>query len=148
MKINPLVREIVEERIPFNKLLGLKLDSVDHGHAAMRFDFQEQLIGNFVERTLHGGVIATVLDTVGGIAVLSTQNLEEQRRGMGTVDMRVDFLRPGRGKYFVGRAEVIRPGRILVSTRMELVNDEDTLIAIGQAIYRVSTSDNAKPMNV
>ena len=148
MEIDPVVREIVEQRVPFNKLLGLKLESVERGKASRRVAFDEKLIGNFVARILHGGVIASLLDTVGGISVLSTLELEQQRRGVGTVDMRVDFLRPGRGEYFIGSSEVIRPGRILVSTRMDMVNDEGELIAIGQAIYRVSTSDSAKPMNV
>ena len=148
MYIHPAVREIIEERVPFHKLLGLKLESVEHGRAALRIEFQEQLIGNFMARILHGGVISTVLDTAGGLSVLSMLDVAQQRRGIGTVDMRVDFLRPGKGRHFVGRSEVIRPGRILVSTRMEMVNDEGTLIAIGQAIYRVSTSETAMPMNV
>ena len=42
----------------------------------------------------------------------------------------------------------MRPGRRLASTRMELHNDSDVLIAIGTAIYRVSSKTGVTPINV
>jgi uncharacterized protein (TIGR00369 family) len=67
---------------------------------------------------------------------------------MGTVDLRVDYLRPGQGKTFVATGNVMRQGRILSSTRMELHNDEGTLIAAGTAIYRTSIKDEYVLMNL
>ncbi len=43
--------------------------------------------------------------------------------------MRVDYLAPGRGKYFIARAEVLRLGRKGCTMRMTMVNDEDKAIA-------------------
>ncbi|BDE24908.1 hypothetical protein OCUAc20_34080 [Acinetobacter baumannii] len=54
---------------------------------------------------------------------------------MATVDMRVDYLAPGRGKYFIARAEVLRLGRKGCTMRMTMVNDEDKAIAAGIASY-------------
>ncbi|MFX5896071.1 hotdog domain-containing protein, partial [Acinetobacter baumannii] len=54
---------------------------------------------------------------------------------LATVDMRVDYLAPGRGKYFIARAEVLRLGRKGCTMRMTMVNDEDKAIAAGIASY-------------
>ena len=54
---------------------------------------------------------------------------------MATVDLRVDYLAPGRGHEFMVTAEVMRMGRKGCTTRMMLVNDEGKLIAHGIASY-------------
>lgn len=143
-----LVRKLIEEVIPFNRVLGIKLDAAAEGKAQARFEFKEELVGNPVTRVLHGGVIAAVLDVIGAGAVMATFEEAAPLYGMGTVDLRVDFLRPGAGQYFVATGQVMRPGRILSSTRMELVNDEGILIAIGTAIYRVSRKERHAPPNL
>ncbi len=53
-----IFRNIIENVIPFNRQLGLKLLSADDGKATIRFDFKEDLVGNFITRVLHGGAIA------------------------------------------------------------------------------------------
>ena len=57
---------------------------------------------------------------------------------MGTIDLRVDFLRPGVGRHFVASAEVTRLGGRVGSTQMRLVNDEGTVIATGAGVYVIS----------
>lgn len=142
-----LIKHITEEAVPFNRELGLTLLTADDGKASLRFDFQEKLVGNFITHVLHGGVISAVLDVVGASAVMSTFDRENPLHGMGTVDMRVDYLQPGAGAYFIATGKVMRPGRILSAARMELVNDQNDLIAIGTAIYRVSRKAGETPPN-
>jgi uncharacterized protein (TIGR00369 family) len=57
---------------------------------------------------------------------------------MGTIDLRTDYLLPGRGAHFIATAEVTRLGGRIGSTQMRLVNDQGTLIATGAANYIVS----------
>ena len=148
-KVRELFQTVFEEKIPFNKFLGLKLDDADDGKATVSFDFKPELIGNFESGILHGGVISAVLDVVGAVAVLS-QHAKEGKilLGFGTVDLRVDFLTPASGKHFTARGEVMRLGRILSSTRMEFYNEEGTLNATGAAIYRLSRRDNTRETNI
>lgn len=141
-------RELIEEGIPFNRLLGFHLDDAAEGRAWGRFEFKPELVGNPLTRVLHGGVIAAVLDVIGASAVMSTFTSEAPLYGMGTVDLRVDYLLPGAGAHFVATGTVMRPGRILSAARMELHNDEDALIAIGTAIYRVSRKAEQAPPNL
>jgi uncharacterized protein (TIGR00369 family) len=107
-----------------------------------------ELVGTASQGRLHGGVTASVLDTMGGLAVLAAgierhphdapaQALQRFAR-MGTIDLRVDYLRPGIGRHFEAVAEVTRLGGRVGSTQMRLVNDEGTLIATAAAAYIVA----------
>jgi uncharacterized protein (TIGR00369 family) len=134
-----------EEKMPFNKLLGIKIESLHLQEVRLRIDMREELIGNFVHGILHGGVIASVLDVAGGMIAIANafstkQQLTEAERmegidKAGTIDMRIDYLRPGRGEYFIATARVLRSGRKVSVTRMELHNDTNLLIAVGTGSY-------------
>jgi len=143
-----LFREHFEKGIPFNEVMGLKMISAGDGKGAVRFDFREDLIGNNRLRILHGGIIASALDVVGAVAVLSKFVEEGKLVGIGTVDMRVDYLTPAKGKYFDCTGVVMRFGRILCSTRMELINDTGELHAIGTAMYRLSKLEKFEDTNL
>ena len=140
-----LLRNLCEERIPFNKIIGLRLLEAAEGKAKLEFDFKNDLIGNFSLGILHGGVISSALDVAGGFAVQAHFNDDDPFYAMGTVDMRIDFLRPGKGERFTATGQVMRPGRILSTTRMELVNEAGDLLAIGQAVYRVTAKSGFQP---
>ncbi|HEX9652866.1 MAG TPA: thioesterase family protein, partial [bacterium] len=96
---------------------------------------------------LHGGVISSLLDVTGGLAAfvsllkrmghVSTQEKMERLSKFSTIDIRVDFLNPGRGKFFVTTATVLRTGNKVAVTRMELHNDDNLLIALGTGTYMV-----------
>jgi uncharacterized protein (TIGR00369 family) len=138
---------LYEERVPFNRVLGMTITSVDSEGATMGFGMREDLIGNVFHRTLHGGVISAVLDTVGGLtasASLVTRAAglsEEKVKGMfaqvGTIDLRVDYLRPGRGERFSASGRIMRSGRKVAVVRMEMHADGDLLLAVGTGTYMV-----------
>ncbi len=133
------VRELFNERIPFNMLLGFEIDSLSFESARVRFDFREELVGNILRKSLHGGAVSAVLDLAGGIVAFlsaartaagsSIQEKLETLANVGTIDMRIDYVRPGTGRHFVASASLIRSGNKVAVTRMELRNDEDSLIA-------------------
>ena len=138
-----LVANIIEQHIPFNRVLGLKLDSMDPKAPALKFDMRPELVGNARRGILHGGVISAVLDATGGFAIMLAL-AKEPKPGeklsfpnIGTIDLRVDYLRPGRGKHFVATAKVVRLGNRIAVTHMELANDEGELISTGAAAYVV-----------
>ncbi|MGE0874248.1 MAG: thioesterase family protein [Burkholderiales bacterium] len=135
-----LMRKVMEEYIAFNKLIGLKVESFDPEAPKLRFDMRPELVGNPARKILHGGVISATLDVAGGYAIMLAL-LEEVKvmptsfPNMGTIDLRVDYLRPGRGKYFVASARIVRKGKRIAVTHMELHNDEGELISSGSAAY-------------
>ena len=146
-KLLQLLQEITEDRIPFNKLIGMKIDNLDLENIRIRFEMRPELVGNFMRGNLHGGVISTVLDVTGGMLAWTGimkkmegstfKEITERFAKIGTIDLRVDYLRPGLGKYFVATGSTLRAGNKLSVTRMELHNDEGLLIAVGTGSYVV-----------
>ena len=142
-EFDELVRA-VEAQIPFNRVLGLHLTELDTGIARLRFDMRDELVGNFSKGILHGGVISSTLDVVGGMAAMMAetsdhaQAIVQRWASLGTIDLRVDYLRPGAGEQFVAEGRVIRSGRKVCVTRMELHNEVGTLIATGTGTYIVA----------
>jgi uncharacterized protein (TIGR00369 family) len=143
-----MLKEMFEQRVVFNRVLGLQIDIVAAdgvtGHIMMRHD----LIGHFSHQRLHGGVISAGLDAMGGLAVmaaigarhLSEPPLQRLQRfaKLGTIDLRVDYLRPGLGERFELRAQVMRLGSRVATTRMEFLAQDGTLLSTGAAAYIVS----------
>ncbi len=140
-----IMKNIFEDSVPFHKFLGVRVIGFESGNPKLTIDMQDRFIGNFVRGNLHGGVISSLLDVIGGIVafvdVVNRNNIElsedkiEQFSKMGTIDIRVDYLRPGYGDKFIASAYVLRTGKKVAVTRMELHNDSDKLIAVGTGAY-------------
>jgi uncharacterized protein (TIGR00369 family) len=143
-----MFRDIFEHRLRFNEVIGVRIDSFDSKSPRLSFDMQPELVGNYLLKRLHGGVIATALDTIGGFAVTVAiaekyANESAEQIGMrfgrfGTIDLRVDYLHQGIGSRFHASAKVVRLGGRIASVQMELKNNSDLLIATGTAAYVIS----------
>jgi uncharacterized protein (TIGR00369 family) len=146
-KIWQILHELYEGKIPFNKVLGLKIESLKIEDVRIKFEMKADFIGNYVQGILHGGVISAVLDTTGGLTAslgvlqkMAGRTAEEIGKSLtkiGTIDLRIDYLRPGKGNYFVAKGAIMRAGRRVSVTRMELYNDQGLLIAVGTGTYIV-----------
>jgi len=146
-KLLQLLKEITEEKIPFNKLIGMKIETLDLDNIGIRFEMSPELVGNFTRGNLHGGVISSVLDVTGGMVAWtgimkkmegqSFDEISERFNKIGTIDIRVDYLRPGLGEYFIATGSILRTGNKVSVTRMELHNDKGILIAVGTGTYVV-----------
>ncbi len=143
-----VINEVFNEKIPFNKVLGLKVESISFEQAKIFFKMRNELIGNYMRGTLHGGVISSVIDVTGGLSAfmgiqqkMSNETLEaklEKFGRLGTIDLRIDYLRPGMGKWFISTGYTLRTGNKVAVTRIELNNDQNDLIAVGTGSYVVS----------
>jgi uncharacterized protein (TIGR00369 family) len=143
-----ILRELHERKIPFNKFIGLRLEFVNLETVRVRFDIRDEFIGNPVHGILHGGIISSVLDATGGITAslgilrraqkAPFNDIEKNLTKVGTIDLRVDYLRPGRGKYFISTGAIMRTGRKVTVCRMEMHDDQEKLIAVGTGTYIVS----------
>ena len=142
------LKKIFEEMIVFNQVLGLKITSLKPTQVVARIDMKRDLIGHFSFNRIHGGVISAGLDAMGGLAVMAAigaRHMDEtpmqrlHRFGkLGTIDLRIDYLRPGIGDFFELRAEVMRLGSRVASTRMEFLGADGKLLSTGAGAYIVS----------
>lgn len=135
----------INDQIPFNHQLGLRIDEFGPEQVLVSFDMRPELVGNFATGILHGGVISATLDLVGGLTALSSviakaapSSLDEVGgifSRFGTIDLRIDYLRPGSGSRFQASGTTLRVGRRVAVTRMELHNDSGLLVAVGTGTY-------------
>jgi len=133
--------------MPFNQLLGLKITRFSAEQSEIRFVWQDKLIGNPMQKILHGGVTASALDLAGGtvaaaniikqLSDITPQNIQKSISKLGTIDLRTDFLRPGRGDEFIVTAHIIRSGSKVAVARMEMHNEKGDHIAFGTGTYMV-----------
>jgi len=147
-RLDAALSDLFEQRIRFNQVLGLRIESLGATGPTLRFDMRPELVGHFLYGRLHGGVISAVLDATAGLGLMvaiaekhpadDTDQVLQRFSRMGTIDLRVDFLRQGIGAHFIASAEVTRLGGRVAATQMRLHNDEGVLIATGAAAYVVS----------
>ena len=123
-----------EEGIPFNRALGMKVDALEEGHIRLRIEPSPDHVGNPFLPALHGGVISTLADAAGGLAVFSTL---EPTQGCSTVDLRVDFIRRGDpARTLVCETKVVRAGNRVAVTDSTVFQGEE-IVATARAVYNV-----------
>lgn len=130
---------------PFFEFLGIMVEPLDSDSLCIKLAMRNELRGYSGDGALHGGVISAMIDIIGGIVVAwnllkdtKEKPMQEQIKrlqNMSTVDLRIDYLQPGKGEMFTATASVLRTGKKLAVTRMELYNDEQCLIAVGTGTY-------------
>ena len=142
------LKKIFEEMIVFNQFLGLKVTSITPDRVSARIAMRPELVGHYGYNRAHGGVISAGLDNIGALAVMAAigaRHMDEapaQRLArfskLGTIDLRVDYLRQGISEYFDLHGQVMRLGSRVASTRMEFHAADGTLLSTGAAAYMVS----------
>ena len=139
--------DFYENQMPFHRLLGIKVEHLSIKEVKVRIEMREELIGNFVRGSLHGGVISSILDLTGGLIAsvellksLEGKDIEEVGRHIarvGTIDLRTDYLRAGKGEHFIATGSILRKGNKVAVVRTELTNNMNSLIAAGTGTYLI-----------
>ncbi len=133
-----VLRQVMEELIPFNRFLGVKLTGVRKGFARLEIPFRDELIGDPMRPALHGGVLSALGDAAGGAAVWAS--LDDDNARISTIDLRIDYLRPARLTTLVAEATVVRVGNRVGVADVRLFNadTEDDTVATVKAVYNVT----------
>jgi len=145
LKMIERLTKVFSNSVPFHSVIGFEFEQLTEEGCRISFNNKPELIGNFVQKILHGGVTATALDVVGGAMAAvgmmtkypdaDDQELGKKLARIGTIDLRVDYVRPGRGESFYAKARLLRCGNKVAVVRMELHNEKDTVIALGTGTY-------------
>jgi uncharacterized protein (TIGR00369 family) len=116
--------------VNFARLLGLEIVELRRGEAAVRMHVRADLTR--MSGILHGGAIASLLDTASAFAVLSLLGPEEQTV---TTDLTLHFLRPVSAGSVTARARVLRAGRRLFNVSIEAHDDSGRLVTTALTSY-------------
>jgi uncharacterized protein (TIGR00369 family) len=133
---NPTRAEIMRAFVPaspFAKELGIELVGLRLDHAELRLPWAPQLatMGDVV----HGGAIATLLDTAGMAAAWSDHTVPEKLAG-ATVSMSVSFAAAARATDLTAHANVVRRGRSLCFCEVRVTDAEGGVVAHGSMVHR------------
>jgi uncharacterized protein (TIGR00369 family) len=142
------LKDLFEDKIVFNRVLGLKITGLTANGASGRVAMRPDLVGHFSHNRVHGGVISAGLDAIGGLAVMAAigaRHVDEppmQRLNrfakLGTIDLRVDYLRPAISEHLDMSGEVLRLGSRVASVRMECRSAAGELLSTAAAAYIIS----------
>ena len=119
---------------PFVGHLGIELVEVGDDRAVLRLPFRPELatMGDLV----HGGAIASLVDTAAMAAAWATPELPAELKGT-TVGLSLDFLRAGRGAELRAHARVLRRGGSLCFCDVEVADPDGALVAKAQVTYKL-----------
>lgn len=127
-------RESLQARLnnaPFNSWLGLELVDWDTDGITLGLRLRRELCGHATLNALHGGILASLVDTGCSMAVVARTG-----ESVLTVDMRVDYLRRATAAGYTVRAEIVRLGRMLATADARVVAADGKLVASGRAVLQ------------
>ncbi len=118
------------EAVPYARLLGIQLEKAAPGEATLTLAIRPELTQN--HGVVHGGAIASLLDTATAFAILTLLEPDER---VTTVDLTISYLRPAVEGKLLATARVLRQGRRLFIVSAELVDSGGTLLTTALSTY-------------
>ena len=93
------IRKTIEEDIPIHKFLGVKLLVLEKGFVKVNVPFRNEVVGDIRRNSWHGGIIATIMDSVGGI--VGGTHFTSLNDKLVTIDLRIDYLRGAKASSII-----------------------------------------------
>lgn len=144
------LKQIFEERIVFNRVLGIRVDHLGPDGVRAEIAMRRDLIGHYAYNRLHGGVISAGLDAMAGLAVMAAigarhmdeppaQRLQRFAR-LGTIDLRIDYLRPAKPRSGItAEAHCYKLTRSIAFVRAQAWDESaDDPVATAQAAFMLT----------
>jgi uncharacterized protein (TIGR00369 family) len=116
--------------VPFAKLLGIEVESMEPGHAVLSMQIRDDLKRN--GGIAHGGAVATLIDSAMAFAIIPT--LAENEHSI-TVDLTIHYLRPLSEGSARASARVVRAGKRVITVSAELFDSQEKLAATAISTY-------------
>lgn len=116
--------------VPYARFLGLELGDLADGQVSVHLQVRDELLQN--QGVVHGGALASLIDTASAFAVLSQIDINER---VTTTDLTIHYLRPVTSGRMTATARVIRGGRRLFVLSVDVSNDDGALVATAVTTY-------------
>jgi uncharacterized protein (TIGR00369 family) len=116
--------------VAYAKFLGLEMGEVGDGAASVYLDVRDELLQ--YHSVVHGGAIASLIDTASAFAALTRIDLEER---VTTTDLTIHYLRPISSGRMTATAKIVRGGRRLVVLSVDVTDDNNVLMATAVTTY-------------
>ena len=123
---------------PFFTLLGLEIEEVKKDFCRIRLPFRPQL--RTAAEVVHGGAIASLIDSAGVVAVWS--NVDPKVTRGATIDLTVNYMAAAERVDLNAAAQVIRRGRSVVFVDVDVTSPTGERIAKGLVTYKLGYGQN------
>jgi uncharacterized protein (TIGR00369 family) len=120
---------------PFMKHLGMEFIEGREGYAKLRLRFQKE--NTTAGDALHGGAIASLIDTTGAMAAWTTAEIATPRYFGSTVGINVNYLSAVIGEDAFAEGLVMKRGKEIIYSDVRVTSAEGKLLAQGTVVYRI-----------
>ena len=121
--------------MPFSLQLGMELVEAGEGWVKVRLPFKKE--NTTAADALHGGAIASLIDTTGSMAAWTTSEIGNQRYFGSTVGITVNYLSGILGMDCVAEGRVLKRGKEIIYSDVRVTDAEGKLCAQGTVVYRI-----------
>jgi uncharacterized protein (TIGR00369 family) len=125
----------VIEMTPFMRHLGMEFVEGSEGYARIKLRYQHE--NSTVGKALHGGAIASLIDTTGAMAAWTTAEIATPRYFGTTVGVNVNYLSAAIGEDIFAEGRILKRGKEIIYCDVRVVNSEGKLLAQGTVVYRI-----------
>jgi uncharacterized protein (TIGR00369 family) len=129
------LKQIIEEMMPVNKILGIEIRKLEEGFAEVCIPFKEEFIGDFSRGLWHGGILASIADSTGGLVALSLAMPGDK---VNTIDMRIDYLHGAIEKDIFAISHLVKSGkRIIVADIKLFQKHQEEPVAVARCAFSI-----------
>lgn len=132
------MRKVIEA-MPFSKNLGMELEDVSDGYAKLRLRFKKE--NTTAMDALHGGAIASLIDTTGAMAAWTTAEIATPRYFGSTIGVNVNYLSGAIAEDVLAEGRILKRGKEIIYTDVRATNEKGKLLAQGTVVYRIVQID-------
>jgi uncharacterized protein (TIGR00369 family) len=125
----------VIEMTPFMKHLGMEFVEGGEGYAKIKLRYQHE--NSTVGKALHGGAIASLIDTTGAMAAWTTAEIATPKYFGSTVGATVNYLSGAIGEDIFAEGRILKRGKEIIYTDVRVTNAAGKLLAQGNVTYRI-----------
>ena len=125
----------VIEMTPYMVHLGMELVDASDSYAKLKLRYQDQ--NSTAAKALHGGAIASLIDTTGAMAAWTTAEVATPKYFGSTVGVTVNYLSAVIGQDCFAEGRVLKRGKEVIYAEVRVTNEDGKLCAQGTVIYRI-----------
>ena len=121
--------------MPFTKHLAMEFVEGGEGYARVRMRYQDE--NSTAGKALHGGALASLIDTTGAMAAWTTAQIATPKYFGSTVGVNVNYLSGAIGEDVFADGRILKRGKELIYSDVRVTNGDGKLLAQGTVVYRI-----------
>jgi uncharacterized protein (TIGR00369 family) len=127
--------------MPFTSHLGMEFVEGEQGYAKIKLRYQDE--NSTMGKALHGGAIASLIDTTGAMAAWTTSEIATPKYFGSTVGVNVNYLSGAIGEDIFAEGRVLKRGKEIIYSDVRVMNVDGKLLAQGTVVYRIVETGQA-----